>query len=1132
MNNLDLIEKLKNSPCYLFLGQNYLKYGNNVDPFLNSINKHFELDCTTAELNYNLLLNIADKNEITSSLGWMQNRSNKISKPEWLNKIANIPWNGVFTSAVDTIIGRSFQNNWREVQSVFSPDSYPKDFRSKSKMHISYLFGSISQETLEERPPLNRLELLTARHKAIKLLGRVNKEFLTPFGLFIIDGYDPDNDWLKLDDLYPVLESLDKGQAYMFGVKDELHSNPLILHLIENQKLIISPLTLLESLINVDLDFNIDDFSFEEHSINKRITINNKVSIMPKELYNDISKTALVLDDRILLPKYEFETDIETQKHFRNFLFDSSTSPVWEAYKHKFNVPRSYEKEISNEIDKILYDKEHYYSHPIILHGQTGTGKTVSLGAVAYKYKLNKKYPILFITRNTQNISFNIIDDFCKWAEDSGADKTIIFWDDTIYDKAIDEYLELNNYLISKGRKVIIIGSAYKLKEDIIKKHVAIYIEAPVVLNDREKKDFHDKFNSYSGRKETLELLWEDNYDNNFLVALYRLLPGSKYSIRKGVISEVETYETTLGKVLKITTDKSLNAMEQAFLDSGIDISTLRLDEEENNFNFQNISEIVSVIGQFGQGIPIELLLRTLEGEFNLEIAEIITKLDYFHTLPTSNGGLKVYPRHKLEAQIIAQSKLKIQNQIDLIIRILTNIKMGDFRNQDELVFMVELLKAIGPNNEEQVYKYRSYYKRISETLEFLRTEYEIYNQRTIIQETTYLREFVKFDNNIDSDEKISLLQKAERILKEEISKTDYMKAKNRFLGTLLIELSSNLGAQLKFKILEKKEKKEILNNFNQLQEYLKKAQIYSSDSYYPLDIWAWTTEAMLDYNLSGEEKSDIYAKFFAAFDKAEAENPEILQREDYNERLVSMGDLSGYLDISEEAFNKLIEMGSSSGIYLRAKKIISSVDLQKPLKNTDEEVCKEAIEYLESYKENILQDEKCLFLLLKLIWAYNNKKPLFYNEKQTLHFSRDNWDYLKFILEKIITLNNGNTTPQVKYLRAITLFHLGEINECLSTFTEIRDNYYIGARRIIISYIASNSLGKPLIYSGQLDSLDSNKAMFYIPELRKQIPYFNRNFIAKDPEIKTTYTQLTLGFNFLGIQVASHVGGGVSQHE
>lgn len=42
-----------------------------------------------------------------------------------------------------------------------------------------------------------------------------------------------------------------------------------------------------------------------------------------------------------------------------------------------------------------------------------------------------------------------------------------------------------------------------------------------------------------------LSLLWHEEYDNNFLVSLYRLMPNSNYSIRKRLLNELDELSLT-----------------------------------------------------------------------------------------------------------------------------------------------------------------------------------------------------------------------------------------------------------------------------------------------------------------------------------------------------------------------------------------------------------------------------------------------------------------------------------------------------------------------------------------------------------------------------------------------------------
>jgi hypothetical protein len=315
--------------------------------------------------------------------------------------------------------------------------------------------------------------------------------------------------------------------------------------------------------------------------------------------------------------------------------------------------------------------------------------------------------------------------------------------------------------------------------------------------------------------------------------------------------------------------------------------------------------------------------------------------------------------------------------------------------------------------------------------------------------------------------------------------------------------------------------KKQMFDIYSEINDILRKAQIYVPDSYYPLDIWAWTSLNLLGKEITEEEKQDIYANVISVFDKAELDNPSITGIEEYNDRRVQLGDYVNDLKVSETSFQKLLDMGSASGIFIRAKNKLSSININKPLIQEEVSICKDVIQFLKDYSDYTSKDMKCLYLLLKLIWATNTNEPLFYKEKRALKFDDLVWREIQSICERIMALSNGIVGAWVKYIKAISLFHLGNMLECYNIFEEIRSLYYLGERRIILSYIASNSDGSARKYSGQLRSLEDNKARIFINEIRKEVPYFNRDFIMQNPPLREPYDNIELGFNFLGVQVS-----------
>jgi hypothetical protein len=120
-------EKLQRGPAFLFLGQNYLRLETGRDPLLETISKNYNNRDTPFDTYGKMLdaLDIAeDENQIIEFLGWVYERCNRFAIPEWMKIVAGFQWNGIFSSAIDTVWERAIRNViiQRNPQRVFDED--------------------------------------------------------------------------------------------------------------------------------------------------------------------------------------------------------------------------------------------------------------------------------------------------------------------------------------------------------------------------------------------------------------------------------------------------------------------------------------------------------------------------------------------------------------------------------------------------------------------------------------------------------------------------------------------------------------------------------------------------------------------------------------------------------------------------------------------------------------------------------------------------------------------------------------------------------------------------------------------------------------------------------------------------
>lgn len=1108
---LNLIDKMSVGQPYLFLGQEFLKNEILTDLY-QKISLKFNLSNDGTS---NIYLELDDENrDIEKCLSWIQTEVDYISIPDYIRKIAHVKWNGVITSAVEYFIETIFQLERRDIQPVYRYSSeLPYNFKSKQTLHLSYLYGCLNQIQKEYRPPLSVFDLPLYKNNADSLLNQINKEFLTPLGCLIVEGYNFSNDWVTDEKFFSICSKLGEEQVYYFGFRDEYLENRYIRRLVDKKIIIpfeISLAEFIEECEERDLLIENEDVLSDDIII----SVNNKRCKLTKSKYNKISRSCEILDDFSL--DIEDYDEVEKTALFSDFLYNSSIKPVWYAYKYGMNIEREFELEAYSKISTLL-QKGGLSQKPIIIYGQTGTGKSVSMANLAYKIKKNNKYPVLYIDGRVSEVKYTDILEFCEWCDDT---KIVIFWDASTHGKEYGKYKELNDYLAAKGKKAVIVGTSYSIDEKIKTTFNAEFIEAPVKIEKEEISRFHIIYKKFM--EHDLSLLWHEEYDNNFLVSLYRLMPNSNYSIRKRLLNEldVETVDLSTIVVLK----ESETTMMKLLRKCGIPIFSQKERRENCTVNIKNIIRIVSVIGQFGISIPFDIVFRMLEGEISYRVGVLLEKIDFLHVETDINGEISIFPRTSLEARIVANSSyVNVEERVSLIREIIELV------SRKELRFLVELLKAIGPNGDDDTKIYAPFYPQLASSVGELRDKKGVYNAASILQETSYIREYFK-DSSIEIKQKyIDKLKDSQKLLEEEIKRLEARKAETgvrNIYGKMLIELSSNIGAELKFYCESKASVKTIKQTYKMLDKYLSRAMIYSPDPYYPIDIWAWAIDEILQLdNIDEDEKIELTGKIVSLFEKVSTENPEVLYRTDYNRRIVSIESLENNQDLKEEAFERLLEMKSDVGIYLRARKYIKDISFSAKLSEKDIQNVKNAIQYIqnEKFSEIVNTSTKLLFMLFRLNWVAVTREGLFFSEKRILPFSREQWNILYNILKRITELSDDISAP-IAYLLGICEFHLGiDLTAGSERLKNITDS--MATRRPILYYIASdtNQVDLPRAYSGEFKYADKEKgrSTFYIRDLRKNVYYYNREFINRGAEKDEKFNNIHLGFSFMGLRIS-----------
>jgi len=1111
---------LKGGPSVLFLGQNTLKLETGQDLFLTSVLRKYATDIIPST--YEQLLYSSAHQSGEAALAWMHQQCERLSPPDWLDQVANFSWSCLYTSAIDAIWFQAFRSDWREMSPIFEETVKPIDPRNRSNLHCTYLFGCVNQSDDLKRPPLKKMEFPKRKQTAIGLAKRI-PEIVTPFGLFLIEGYAGEEDWFSPADLYPIVDELNPGQAFLFSVTEKLAQNDWIQDLIEKKKLTIFKESLAQIIHRGEDNGLIKLNEMQLNSdLGRIVRIAGEDKIIPNELWNRVSHSASILEQNLWY--HPNVSEDRRYYEFRDFLSESTAKPLWSGYSRGFAFKRKFQYELRKAVERSLTSND-LSDEPIILHGQTGTGKTIALGLLAFEVCKDGKYPVLFIERRLQKPGFSDIDTFCEWAQKNGASFSLIIWDGMM---EYDQYKDLVNYLRSRGRKAVVIGSTYKQKQTIPSKKRRFFIEAPMTLSAEEVQKLSDFLIKIEPSLETL-LHKETNLDHEFLVFLYRLLPPTRAQIKTGIVKEVDYAENRL---LTNIREESFNGFRDNLMVHALSLAGLIKVEDaitegsreiggQDTTFFQELMGLLMVPGRFGLRLPFELLLHALNKDGYSNLINLLKRDDLFRWFEDTQGNILIGPRHSLEAELYVKSELGgVKFEIVYINQLLSNITDNDEPYGNiEIQFAVDLIRYIRNTN-----LFSEYYKDMADNLKELRINRSIINPRLMLQEATLLRVYGRTLSNSgnSSTEVDDVLDDAESILRGALARAE-SNGNNEIRYILLVELASLLGTKIRH-LLEnrKQEVQSIFPVFQEAKKYLLEVNKLRPENIIPLDVVAWIYLDLLKYGVIDDNtRAELEADVLYIFEAAELENHEFANSEEFQSCRMKLGIHLNRTLIDDIAFQKLVSQGSTAGYYLRTLNIVDEMPRVGPISEAELRRCEHAFNYLVEFREKIATDGRCLWLLLKLWWLVKSYNPLFFGEKQTVPFSQEDWRYCLSIITDIKTYAESlYTTLSLNYLHALCSFHLGIYRQSIEMFRELESESDYGRvpGRTKKRYLASNGDGTPRVFNGIVKSTPrySRKGELYTEEIRTYINFypteFNRPTIQMNESLK-----FAIAFNFIG---------------
>lgn len=1058
-------------------------------------------------------LRTAGANNMTEDLRRDLEKYDQLAKrfqiPSHFTRAAAIPWNTVFTTRIDSTLSACFEADWRRVVPTASRDT--RSSRSTTELQLRYLFGGLSLPN-DERPPTSEIEWVEWKQKASETL---DPKLITPKGTVFIEDWSL-YDWLSAQDLYNFANRLGPDQLHLFSATTDTVENSFIASLI-SRKLVTPHIETLNEFLEAGIQSGLlQDFANSSTTGSHLIPVGNSFVAIDVAIWNRIIGTARPVDLDLLQP-FEGATTALTYRRFRTFLGSSEGAPPWRAIASGMKLPRTYEKQLLKTVQAALNDPDDIA--PIILQGQTATGKSLALAWLAQMLARSGKAAVLHQARRHDRPSASEIEAYNLWIEGATGLKTVLIWDGMVN---ADDYFALHRQLRARGQRVLIIGSAYLSRSD----DAQHFITAPIQLDKEEVNAYTPWLRSYGIKLPALNT----KADTSILAMLYRAIPETESGLRRGLALEMRAAESGMESLSRERKQQEpearMTAVSAALIAAGFRIDTLApaahspedlasLPIAERSTTEQ-LSAMLLTAGRRNLVVPLELALRVVGRQGSQALVDFVREFDIFRWTEDANGNQFLGVRTRLEAELLSRENLTDLAEIDVISSFIRYIQpqFGRRTAGDEVQFIVDLMEHIGPQSSERG-RYCQWYGELADAFADQREQSGVSHPRLVLLEVNLMREFIKWsqrDTEFTREERLTCLRNAEDLLQRTLEENDNIAPHTRL--NLYVELASSLGSQI-YELVSRDSDSpaELIEPMlSRLLDTVMRARATDPENIYPVDVLAWVAKDTVPSGLlTPQERIKLLADAKASLDSIDPDDLSPGQRAKYNDRQADINRLLGDNEKAESFVDQLKSIDDPAATYLLAKRALAP--------SNNPETIKVALSLLLQAPAKIRDDWKCARLILDLYWQDRTGKYPLRGERNTVAFTQEAW---KECLDLLASLRGAAAFDQyrISFLRGLALFHMGSVRTCQSEFRELGSLGLDVSRRVHLTYLASNPDGSPTKYTGRVAwaSADGRKGKVWVEQLRAEIDFVPQHFSADSYRSKgEILPEFHIGFNYRG---------------
>lgn len=1115
-----------NRPVVLFLGQRYASAQAKTDPFVARIEEH--LGGGDPEATWTTLLQRPLNDEIYP---WIVERFERQVLPEALEQLFQVAWSAVFTSAVDPRIVMRLETRGRIPESVLSKDHFPRVPRSRARPGVHYLFGRADETSPETRAPRSRKDFQTRRTvHANPLVNRI-PETTTSLGILVIAGFGND-DWLSVDELLAPLSAQPGMRILWFLAHQERPQSEFFDDLVASGNLLIDERGLDEAILESEIASGSSQaaqtiFQSESGSI---MLGTDKFLRLTAGMRLRVEAAAAVVDDTWTDPPESLDK-LQLAEAFRRFHGDlGGARSLVEGVARGFSIERHFEAQLWTQLESLV-QRPGQAESIVIVHGQSGTGKSLAVARVARLLRNQFHLPVLY---SWARVPLAVeLDDFCETAELSGADCTVILCDCS---SDVRRYRELMDGLKSRGRRVVIVGTCYRLELEGRMSDTK-YVEAPATLSPNETTQLKSLIALF---RQSEEIDFQRAGDQ-VLPMLYRYLSVSRARIVGGVNDEARATEDLIRLRAKSVPrpQRMQSQLARKLIDAGLANGDMDIFESDDALAAEGedaagcFVDYVMVAGRLDCPVPVNLLLRAIRSvNDNLDYAQILymfDQLDLFRWKMADGEGndLLVFPRLQLEAELICSRRMAgSSREVSCIVELIRAARISSVDATAERDFLLDLLHKMHRDGP-RLKTYQKGYLDFARALTELRTRYNVRDASLMLQESAFRRDTIFIsdgasnpDDRISNEQRDQILEEAREVIEIALKEIGEGKlsAGKRTRQNLSVERATIYCYQAFGLARRKASAEQVMSHYSAARVAITSAASNSS-SYHPFDIAIWAPALIVRENvLSEEQKQELLADIYSTFDSFSADVNMQRYRAEFEERRMKVAQVLRDNDLEDSSFKELELLKPTVAYYLRARSLCpDALDATRPVDAAMRKDSDKAATYLEDRYEQVARDPRALQLLIQLRWLAVSGDRLLRRDRcvipQDLAFQSKILKYVRTLNE----LTGSGASNVYRLLEAALQWVAGDSSLAREQFNQLaRDSDFEDVSRIVRRLLLVSE--DPEGYRGTADRLRKEGVWsISVRNFSGRIDLEARQFSGEDLRKGRELRGFNIAFNFLG---------------